>query len=344
MERIITAPQIDLGLTVTDTGRVLARRAVSKRGGVLAVLAVTGVLGVGHLRSNHSEASTNQSPAVLLHKGDVITGDNAIQSLQNAGLTVNLISRPVEDSAIDGSQKPLEREQVTWAPETMKFWNKLIARWCNYFGVDPEVGMTIGTIESGGRPNASSGEAFGLWQIYPPTGRGIVNQLQIPSRYASESELNDPEVSTLMGAYYIYQQMKAFGVTDGSDENKSNPDEDWVKSTSIALAAYNGGPGSALNYQKTGHWLGTPAKQAETQRYYDYAIRLWVNRHNPAYKGDGLYQLWPAPGLVNAAAAELDRRAVSDPRYQNWRTKSFEPTLNPSDLIGNPDILAKFGR
>jgi len=79
--------------------------------------------------------------------------------------------------------------------------------------------------------NSSAG-ARGLMQIIPPTGAQIVSQIGWPVNY-DEKDLYRPDVSVTLGTHYL-----------GKNRDLLNGD------LYAALAAYNGGPGNALEWQK----------------------------------------------------------------------------------------------
>jgi soluble lytic murein transglycosylase len=78
--------------------------------------------------------------------------------------------------------------------------------------------------------NSSAG-ARGLMQIVPSTGAQISNQLAWPFQY-SDNDLYRPDVSIAFGAHYLAV-------------NRDLLDGDLY----AALAAYNGGPGNAQQWQ-----------------------------------------------------------------------------------------------
>jgi soluble lytic murein transglycosylase len=78
----------------------------------------------------------------------------------------------------------------------------------------------------------SSASARGLMQIMPATGKEIARNLGWPLDY-SDADLDRPLVNLRLGLDYLDQQRTSF-------------DGDMY----AALAAYNGGPGNALEWQK----------------------------------------------------------------------------------------------
>jgi soluble lytic murein transglycosylase len=76
--------------------------------------------------------------------------------------------------------------------------------------------------------------AIGLTQVVPPTGQAIARDLHL-NQFQS-TDLFRPAVSLRFGAHYLRQQLDTF---DGD--------------VYAALAAYNGGPGNALRWQRAAH-------------------------------------------------------------------------------------------
>jgi soluble lytic murein transglycosylase len=76
--------------------------------------------------------------------------------------------------------------------------------------------------------------ATGLTQVVPPTGQAIAQDLHL--NQFQPADLFRPAVSLRFGAHYLRQQLDTF---DGD--------------VYAALAAYNGGPGNALRWQRAAH-------------------------------------------------------------------------------------------
>jgi soluble lytic murein transglycosylase len=79
---------------------------------------------------------------------------------------------------------------------------------------------------------SSSAQAGGLMQIVPATGQDIADRLGWPEEYTDADRFR-PLVNVRFGVDYLADQVKAFG-----------------GDLFAALAAYNGGPGNAAQWQK----------------------------------------------------------------------------------------------
>jgi soluble lytic murein transglycosylase len=86
----------------------------------------------------------------------------------------------------------------------------------------------------------SSAGARGLMQIIPATGQEIANELGWPSDYSDE-DLYRPVISVPFGSYYL---------ANWRDRLAGNSNNPVNTNLFVALAAYNGGPGNALKWQK----------------------------------------------------------------------------------------------
>lgn len=116
----------------------------------------------------------------------------------------------------------------------------LIVQTANSLGVDPALALAQAKAESGFDPNAiSSAGAIGVFQLMPATAAGL------------GVDPTDITQNILGGVTYLKQMLDMFG-----------------GDTTLALAAYNAGPG---NVQKYG---GVPPFP-ETQNYVD-KILAWL--------------------------------------------------------------------
>ena len=91
-------------------------------------------------------------------------------------------------------------------------------------GLDPLLVAAVIEVESAGRPQAVSHVgALGLMQILPATGRELAQKHGVP--WSGPNTLFDPAINVKLGAAYLRELTNRYG------------------DVSIALAAYNWGPG-----------------------------------------------------------------------------------------------------
>ena len=118
-----------------------------------------------------------------------------------------------------------------------------------YPAVDPLLLLSIGTVESGYDPQATShSDARGLYQIWPSTGRLLMRAL---GWSYDESSLYDPEKNTQAAALYLDILFSTY----------SDPQ--------LVLAEYNGGPLNAGYFR-----AGVGQLAAETRSYVPRVLQL----------------------------------------------------------------------
>ena len=108
------------------------------------------------------------------------------------------------------------------------YYHDLILQEEQNYGLDPLFMFSVIRQESlfEGFVQSTAG-AHGLMQVIPSTGEQIASELGWPERYDS-NDLYRPNVSVRFGSYYMAKNRDEFG-----------------GNMYAALAAYNGGPGSA---------------------------------------------------------------------------------------------------
>ncbi len=121
-------------------------------------------------------------------------------------------------------------------------YSALITASAQKYNVDPALVASIMQTESGGDPNANSGDAQGLMQLTPGTAAGL-----------GVSNPFDPAQSIDGGTHYLAEQLARYH-----------------GDASLAIAAYNAGPGNVDKYGLAA--LNVPGADP---RYLDKVLSLW---------------------------------------------------------------------
>jgi beta-lactamase regulating signal transducer with metallopeptidase domain len=147
---------------------------------------------------------------------------------------------------------------VSWLPASVRRHEDAIARAAERHGVDPGLLAIMVYTESRGRADArSSAGARGLMQIMPSTAVEIAQARGLPA--PAPAQLDEPAYNLDMGAWYIARQLERH-------------DDDL----SLALAAYNAGPGRVAAYRR-----GEARLPEETLRYQATITALFRERSLP---------------------------------------------------------------
>lgn len=125
------------------------------------------------------------------------------------------------------------KERVKGTTEEVSSYDSLIESAAAKYGVDSALAKAVVKAESGFNPNAvSSAGARGLMQLMPSTAAGL-----------GVTDAFDPQQNVEAGVRYLRGQLDRFGGNE-----------------SLALAAYNAGPGNVMKY-------GGVPPFTETQNY-----------------------------------------------------------------------------
>ena len=122
-------------------------------------------------------------------------------------------------------------EDQTWDRQLLRVtypfpYEELVRREAAEWGVDPFMMAAIIRQESAFKADiVSHAGAIGLMQVMPGTGADIARQRGIEG--FSSDQLWDPQMNIDFGAWYLSQQLTAFGRSD---------DPDWQRSVELAAA------------------------------------------------------------------------------------------------------------
>lgn len=178
----------------------------------------------------HASATAEYQTAVRSHRGDGAALYALAVLLHERGQfgAAMLAVALLQDVTRTGNPRDLPRLlQVVLHPTP---YRALVHAAAAEHGLDPALLYALMKQESLFDPRAtSSAQARGLTQVIPSTGREIAAGLGLPD--FQQAHLYRPVVSIRFGAFYLARQLAFLG---------GNP--------VFALAAYNGGPGSALRW------------------------------------------------------------------------------------------------
>lgn len=164
----------------------------------------------------------------------------AAVSASDPARDVELVAHLVERLAFRRTSLS-QRERITLA--------ETIVREARAQGLEPHLVAAVIEVESAGRPQAVSHVgALGLMQILPETGRELAQKHGVP--WSGPDTLFDPAINVKLGAAYLRELTNRYG------------------DVSIALAAYNWGPGVIDQRLRDGDTLPS--------EYIDSVMRAFV--------------------------------------------------------------------
>lgn len=150
------------------------------------------------------------------------------------------LARPSAPPPVPAVSDPLG---VAWLPASVRRHEQAIVRAAERHGVDPGLLAIMVYTESRGRADARSpAGARGLMQLMPSTAAEIARARGMPA--PTPARLEDPAYNLDMGAWYMARQLERH------------------RDLSLALAAYNAGPGRVAAHRR-----GEATLPEETRRY-----------------------------------------------------------------------------
>ncbi len=155
----------------------------------------------------------------------------------------------------------IDRHDISLSPRQVQMITRSVAEASFQEGLEPALLLSVIMSESSFRQDAVSHKgAVGLMQIMPATAADLAAELDLEWAASRGPELlENPEVNIQLGAYYLRKLIEAF-------------DDD----VSLALTAYNMGPGRVLQMQA--EWVEEPAS---SRRQSAYAARIIEGMTDP---------------------------------------------------------------
>lgn len=225
----------------------------------------------------------------------------------NSGINTAVIGRMMQTDPI-GAQRYYAKAQANMTAEDQVKVSRLLAD-----GVRQQLGSQIGEAaynggtvgvnglsnliiqaESSGDPTAKSPKgALGLMQLMPGTAKEMANELGIP--YSEERLTADPNYNMALGNAYLNKMLGRY-----------NGD------STLAVAAYNAGPGSVDEWIKTN---GDP-------RTGQVSHQAWIDKipfkETRDYTGKIVSQLVPSSASSKEAAAAAAINQIRDPQTRKY--------------------------
>lgn len=196
-------------------------------------------------------------------------------------------------SGLTVQRSPAKKSPQEEVMDRVRQYDTYIAEASKLYGIEVNKIRAIIATESAGKPEASSGAAFGLMQITKGTWEGTRQHKSFPELKGyefSESNWKDPRINILMGTAVFKLKMQAVGI-QSTDEG----------SAELAVIAYNAGEGTvkhAINNAKAGGSTKPTAdclkpeylKPAiKTTKIYTYYLTGNGKKNNPYVNGTQKY-------------------------------------------------------
>jgi hypothetical protein len=224
-----------------------------------------------HTDGEAVQMSQELGAQAFVHGSDVYFG--AGKSPGNNELTAHELTHVVQQTEVNKIQRKGKTKGDGLTPmQRVKQYDEYIKEGSTTYGIPVEQIRAIIATESAGKPEASSGAAWGLMQITKATWGGTQKSNPELKDYDFDSYWKNPRINILFGTAALKAKMKVVGVK-ADDSNFAE----------LAVVAYNAGEGTVKKALKN-------AKDKGSQN----PIKDYLNPGNlkPAIKSTGIYRYY----------------------------------------------------
>ena len=204
-----------------------------------------------------------------------------------------------------------ERKSIEGRLTKVSEYNDFIETAAAKYGMRADHLKIIMGVESGGKPEASSGVAFGLMQVVKSTWDGIQESYPELSKYDFETYRYNPEINILFGAAALKNKAEDMGV-------KPNDPNFLI----LAGTAYNAGQGTVLKAMTNAQAGGSknPGQDFILEEYMKPAIRHYkLFTYNLSAENKAKFK----KGIT------LDEKIINDAIDKKYKEISrYKPKLN----------------
>lgn len=184
-----------------------------------------------HTDSTAVQMSKELGAQAFTHGSDVSFGEGKVPG--NNELTAHELTHVVRQNGGVVQRKPKGANSQEAVLEKVKEYDEYIKEASKQYGISIEQIRSIIAVESTGKPEATSGAAWGLMQLTKDTWKGMQKARPELKDYDFETYWKDPKVNILFGTATLKAKMGVIGV------QSDNPN--FAK---LAVVGYNAGEGT----------------------------------------------------------------------------------------------------